>query len=103
MKAILEKISYQQEHSFRIFQGANPRFNCPFHYHPEIELTSIVSSTGHRYVGDHIGRFAPGDLVLMGPNLPHSYINDAKFFGRGALAGAPIFTRMLGRRFFPAR
>ncbi len=53
------------------------RFDCPFHYHPEIELTLIVTSTGHRYVGDHIGPLRAGDLVLMGPDLPHSYVNDA--------------------------
>jgi len=77
MKAILEKISHEQDRSFVLFEFEVKRFNCPFHYHPEIELTLIVSSSGHRYVGDHIGRFAPGDLVLMGPNLPHSYINEA--------------------------
>ena len=78
MKAILEKVSHDQNRSFALFDFHLRRFNCPFHYHPEIELTLIVSSSGHRYVGDHIGRFNSGDLVLMGPNLPHSYINDAQ-------------------------
>jgi len=78
MKAILEKIRHDQSHSYRVFETVPRRFNCPFHYHPEIELTLIVATSGHRYVGDHIGRFGPGDLVLMGPNLPHSYINDTK-------------------------
>lgn len=78
MKAILEKVSHDKNRSFALFEFEMRRFNCPFHYHPEIELTLIVSSSGHRYVGDHIGRFSPGDLVLMGPNLPHSYINDAR-------------------------
>jgi AraC-like DNA-binding protein len=76
MKAILEKISYDQSHSFALFESKNRRFQCPFHYHPEIELTLIVSNSGQRYVGDNIGRYAPGDLVLMGPDLPHSYISD---------------------------
>ncbi len=78
MKAILEKVSHDKNRSFALFEFEMRRFNCPFHYHPEIELTLIVSSSGHRYVGDHIGHFSSGDLVLMGPNLPHSYINDAR-------------------------
>src|SRR5271156_5184775 len=79
MRAILEKISYGRGHAFQYLEfRPQRRFDCPFHYHPEIELTLIVSSAGHRYVGDHIGRFAAGDLVLMGPNLPHSYVNDAR-------------------------
>lgn len=100
MKAILEKISYRREHSFQFFEFIAPRFGCPFHYHPEIELTSIAGSTGHRYVGDHIGRFAPGDLVLMGPNLPHSYINDAKCSGPAHSRVLQFLPECLGVDFF---
>ena len=77
MKAILEKIWQTGDLSFAMHNFQLRRFNCPFHHHPEIELTHIVRSNGQRYVGDHIGRFAAGDLVLMGSNLPHMYINDA--------------------------
>jgi len=55
-----------------------PVFDCPFHYHPEIELTHISSSFGQRIVGDAIDSFEPDDLVLLGPNLPHLYYNDPK-------------------------
>jgi AraC-like DNA-binding protein len=78
VKAILEKISHEKNRSFALFESKGRRFDCPFHYHPEVELTLIVGSAGHRYVGDDIGRFNPGDLVLMGPDLPHMYLNDAK-------------------------
>jgi len=77
MKAILEKIWQTGDLSFAMHNFQLRRFNCPFHHHPEIELTHIVQSSGQRYVGDHIGRFAAGDLVLMGSSLPHMYINDA--------------------------
>ena len=53
-------------------------FDCPFHYHPEIELTHVSSSFGQRIVGDAIDSFKPGDLVLLGPNLPHLYYNDSR-------------------------
>jgi AraC-like DNA-binding protein len=82
MKAILEKIVHDRNRSFSYFEFDTRRFNCPFHHHPELELTHIVSSSGQRYVGDHVGRFAAGDLVLMGPDLPHMYINEAGSRGR---------------------
>ena len=100
MKAILEKISYGQDRSFGLFGYASRRFDCPFHYHPEIELTLIVSSSGQRYVGDHIGRFAPGDLVLMGPDLPHMYINDDRFSGKAHSIVLQFLPDCLGPGFF---
>jgi hypothetical protein len=32
--------------------------------------------TGRFIVGDRIDTFAPGHLVLVGPNLPHDWISD---------------------------
>jgi len=100
MRAILEKVSYGRGHTFQYhkFQPLR-RFDCPFHYHPEIELTLIVSSTGHRYVGDHIGRFNEGDLVLMGPNLPHSYVNDERTDRAGSIV-LQFLPECLGTGFF---
>jgi len=100
IKAILEKISHDRNRSFVLFESQGRRFDCPFHYHPEIELTLIASSSGHRYVGDHIGRFTPGDLVLMGPDLPHSYINDAKSCERAHSIVLQFLPSCLGSNFF---
>ena len=44
-----------------------------WHYHPQFELTLTVNARGQRYIGDHLGDFEPGDLVLLGPNLPHTW------------------------------
>jgi len=46
-----------------------------WHYHEEYELHLIVATSGKVFVGDHIGHFAPGQLVLTGPRLPHNWIS----------------------------
>jgi len=40
-----------------------------------MEIHQVVATSGHYYVGDFIGEFAPGNLVLTGPNLPHNWIS----------------------------
>jgi AraC-like DNA-binding protein len=36
----------------------------------------IQKGTGRFIVGDHIGAFQPGQLILVGSNLPHHWISD---------------------------
>jgi AraC-like DNA-binding protein len=44
-----------------------------WHYHPEMELTWFSHGEGLRFIGDHIGAFGAGDLVLVGRRLPHHW------------------------------
>jgi AraC-like DNA-binding protein len=47
-----------------------------WHFHPEYEIQLITSTTGKYFVGDHIGNFAPGNLVMVGSNLPHNWVSN---------------------------
>ncbi|MHA6689774.1 helix-turn-helix domain-containing protein [Devosia sp. A449] len=49
-----------------------------WHHHPEFELTLTLNSRGQRFVGDHVGSYEHGDLVLVGPNLPHTWASREK-------------------------
>ena len=78
MRPRFEKIQAGLDHSFRVDERRLARFDAPWHFHPELELTFIVASRGRRFVGDSVERFAEGDLVLLGPNLPHFWHNEGR-------------------------
>jgi AraC-like DNA-binding protein len=58
-----------------VFRG--PDFACVWHQHPEVEITLVKRGGTYRMVGDKISPLRPGDLVVIGPDLPHDYRNEA--------------------------
>ncbi|WP_298474144.1 AraC family transcriptional regulator [uncultured Maribacter sp.] len=69
-----------ENNSFMITKHSDPSFLKVWHYHPELELVLTLKSTGTRFVGDSIKKFDEGDLVLIGKNLPHMWVNDDRYF-----------------------
>ncbi len=45
-----------------------------WHCHDEYELHLITATSGKVFVGDWIGPFQPGQVVLTGPRLPHNWV-----------------------------
>jgi AraC-like DNA-binding protein len=77
MKAIFEDISSKKgNESFLAYRFTVPAFEFKWHYHPEYELTLITKGTGKRLVGDRYESFQTGDLVLLGPDLPHTWSSE---------------------------
>jgi len=78
----LEKLPMQPDASWSML---NRRLEdaIPFlwHHHPEFELTLTLNSRGQRFIGDHVGEYGDGDLVLVGPNLPHTWSSREKVDG----------------------
>ena len=75
MQPDLELVSVRRDESFKAGITAFRTARC-WHFHPEFEIHLIVATTGNMFVGDYIGSFAPGNLVLMGPNLPHNWVSE---------------------------
>lgn len=47
--------------------------------HPDYQLNFVVKGKGIRFVGDHSEQFSSGDLVLIGPNLPHYWTYNEEY------------------------
>jgi AraC-like DNA-binding protein len=76
MRIFFEKVPDSEGSSFGCFHAGGRVFDCPYHIHPEVEILHILSGQGLLVVGDHIGRFVPGDLLLLGSGLPHMLCSD---------------------------
>jgi len=71
-------LGYEPEGSYgyvRCLEHGFPNPLVRWHYHEEYELHLIVQTHGKVFVGDYIGHFEPGHLVLTGPRLPHNWIS----------------------------
>jgi AraC-like DNA-binding protein len=76
MSPYLELVGIQTQESFKVWTHGYPYETVRWHFHPEYELNLITNTSGRFYVGDHTGTFEPGQLVMMGPNLPHNWISE---------------------------
>jgi AraC-like DNA-binding protein len=76
VKALIQKLAAPQRSLFIAGVKTASQFRFNWHFHPEYELTLIERSSGKRFVGDSICDYHDGDLVLIGPNLPHTWQSD---------------------------
>ena len=102
MQARLEKVSPGAAASFLCRRRRDPRFPFAWHFHPEVELTHIVQSRGKRFVGDSIADYEDGDLVLLGSNLPHTWVSDPRRRGPHEAVFCQFSATFLGADFFRA-
>ncbi len=74
MKIEFEMVQPDEGSSLRIIHNKTNAEEYPwsYHYHPEYEIVCVLYGSGARHVGNHFSNYENGDLVFMGPNLPHA-------------------------------
>ena len=73
MKPQFEHVAIPKGCSIRVFHRRIPEIPFEWHHHPEYELTLTLNSRGLRFIGDHIGAYGSGDLVLVPTEMPHTW------------------------------
>lgn len=82
MKQPLRKDLEPVAASFIVKKLVESHFDPNWHFHPQYQLFLVEEGTGTRFIGDSIKPFGPGDLVFLGPNLPHLWRSDQIYFDR---------------------
>ncbi|MGH3681418.1 MAG: AraC family ligand binding domain-containing protein, partial [Natronosporangium sp.] len=85
MRAEREHVTVAPDVSWHHHVWRAADYHCPWHFHPEIELALITEGSGTRIVGDSVERYQPGDVTLIGAELPHSYAPAAERGGHAAV------------------
>lgn len=78
MLPIFQKIEANINHSFYVEHMKFQHFPNPLQFHPDIEILFVIRGTGTRFVGDSVAHFGPGDLIMIGQNVPHVWYSDEK-------------------------
>ena len=98
MRPQLLKVIKEPGHSFNVRQDLVPHINNRWHYHAEAELIHFKKGEGTQFIGDNIRRFKPGDVVLVGSNLPHYWRFDDGFFDENEETAGAILRAAMNKR-----
>jgi len=80
MRAVRFIIPKTVGNSFRVQSDCSPHFYDTIHFHPEHQITVILKGEGTRFIGDHVERFQPGEVYLIGRNVPHVFKCDPGYY-----------------------
>lgn len=80
MKLEQTKITSYTNSTVSVLNREESFFQSPFHSHPELELVYVKESFGKRIIGNSVMPFEPGDMVFLGSDLPHVWLNDEIYY-----------------------
>ncbi len=105
MRPQLHKLPLIKDTSFLYNNWHCEYFDKPWHFHEEYELVMIDKSEGTKFIGDKVSDFKEGELMLIGPKIPHFFHNNIEYYKKnGKLEASSIFIHFtedfLGKNFF---
>lgn len=80
MKIEKTKISSYINSAISVHTREESFFQAPFHSHPELELVYVKESFGKRIIGNSVDHFETGDMVFLGSDIPHVWLNDEIYY-----------------------
>jgi AraC-like DNA-binding protein len=104
MRPQFHKLPLSSDASFLYKAWECDYFDKPWHFHKDYELVLIENAEGIRFIGDHVTNFKDGNLVFIGPNIPHLYRNGEQYYKNKGLVAKSRFIHFtddfLGKSFF---
>ncbi len=80
MKVIPFSVPKTSREAFRLQIDILPHLYDKLHQHPETQIMFIERGEGTLIAGDYVGRFAAGDIFLIGGGQSHVFRNDEKYY-----------------------
>lgn len=76
MLATRETVFPPSESNFKSTYREDEKFENFWHYHPEYEITLIMSGQGQKIIGDEIMNYNSPELIFIPPKVPHTCISE---------------------------
>src|SRR3954471_7216397 len=82
MRVIQFTIPVARENSVIVQDDIMPHFYNHLHRHNETQITWILKGEGTLIAGNYMQQFKPGDIYVLGANLPHIFKSDPPYFDK---------------------
>ena len=82
MRVVQFTIPVAKEHAVIVQEDRMPHFYNHLHRHNETQITWILQGEGTLVAGNYMQQFRPGDIYVLGANLPHVFKSDPAYFDK---------------------
>jgi AraC-like DNA-binding protein/quercetin dioxygenase-like cupin family protein len=98
------RIVKSPDHALLVQVDEGTGFYGRLHYHPEYQITAIERGEGLLYAGTSVSSFEPGDVFILGSEMPHLFKETAQHNSIGVRAVSLFFDEAsLGQQFFETK
>lgn len=87
-----EALVYQEDHEIIFYDK--------LHQHEEIQISYIMEGSGSLIVGDSINEYHSHDILVIGENIPHVFLSDAKAHSKSVMYTLFFTKKSFGKDFF---